>query len=92
MASKLIPSGLFLVAMLVVTVVIAAEAPIPQGARESFAAIVAHEKVKNALDFLKKDDANTLAEQKAIVVIPAPPFKEQARAADYVKRLGALGL
>jgi tripeptide aminopeptidase len=92
MASKLIPSVLFLVAMLVVTAVIAAEAPIPQGARDSFGAIVAHEKVKNALEFLKKDDANTLAEQKAIVVIPAPPFKEQARAADYVKRLAALGL
>jgi len=92
MASKLIPSVLLLIAMLAVTVVMAAEAPIAQAAKDSFAAIAAHQKVKAALDFLKKDDANTLTEQKTIVVIPAPPFKEQARATDYLKRIAALGL
>jgi len=91
MASKLLPSVLLLVAMLAVTVVMAAEAPIVQAAKDSFAAIAAHQKVKAALDFLKNDDANTLTEQKTIVVIPAPPFKEQARATDYLKRIAALG-
>jgi len=82
MASKLLPSVLLLVAMLAVTVVMAAEAPIVQAAKDSFSAIAAHQKVKAALDFLKNDDANTLMEQKTIVVIPAPPVKEQARATD----------
>ena len=48
-------------------------------ARAAFAAIQAHPQVRQGLDFLKADDANTLAEHKALVVIPAPPFKESAR-------------
>ena len=41
MASKLLPSVLLLVAMLAVTAVMAAEAPIVQAAKDSFAAIAA---------------------------------------------------
>jgi acetylornithine deacetylase/succinyl-diaminopimelate desuccinylase-like protein len=48
--------------------------------------------VAGALRFLEADDGATLAEQRAITVIPAPPFKEQARAEDYRRRLAALGL
>jgi len=48
--------------------------------------------VKKGLDFLFADDANTLAEQIEICEIPAPPFKEEVRAAEYMKRLAALGL
>ena len=48
--------------------------------------------VKKGLDFLSADDANTLAEQIEICEIPAPPFKEEVRAAEYMKRLAALGL
>lgn len=48
--------------------------------------------VKQGLDFLLADDANTLAEQIEICEIPAPPFKEEVRAAEYMKRLAALGL
>ncbi len=48
--------------------------------------------VQKGLDFLKADHANTVQEQKQICEIPAPPFKEQVRAADFQKRLAALGL
>jgi acetylornithine deacetylase/succinyl-diaminopimelate desuccinylase-like protein len=48
--------------------------------------------VQKGLDFLKADHANTVEEQKQICEIPAPPFAEQVRAADFQKRLAALGL
>lgn len=48
--------------------------------------------VQKGLDFIKADHANTVAEQKQICEIPSPPFKEQIRAADFQKRLAALGL
>jgi len=41
---------------------------------------------------IRNDDANTLADQKTIVAIPAPPYKEKVRAEYYMKRLQALGL
>jgi acetylornithine deacetylase/succinyl-diaminopimelate desuccinylase-like protein len=71
---------------------LAAEPNIARETQGAFAAILAHPQVKHGLGFLKSDDANTLAEQKALVVIPAPPFKEQARAENYRSRLAALGL
>lgn len=58
---------------------------------EQFELMAAHPKVRQALDFLKADEARTLAEQKEIVGIPAPPFKEQARTRDFLKRLLAMG-
>lgn len=48
--------------------------------------------VRKGLDFLMADHENTVAEQKQLCEIPSPPFKEQVRAADYQKRLAALGL
>ncbi len=48
--------------------------------------------VRKGLDFIKADHENTLAEQKQICTIPAPPFQEQTRAEDYRKRLTPLGL
>jgi tripeptide aminopeptidase len=71
---------------------LAAEPKIPDDTQKGFAAILAHPQVKQGLGFLKSDDANTLAEQKALVVIAAPPFKEKARAESYRSRLAALGL
>src|SRR6185503_15362016 len=41
---------------------------------------------------LKTDNAWTLAQQKSICEIPAPPFHEQARGAEFKRRLEALGL
>ncbi len=69
----------------------AAEPEILPAVRDQFAAVTAHPQVKQALDFIKGDDAKTLAEQKTIVAIASPPFNEKTRAQDYVKRLAALG-
>ena len=41
---------------------------------------------------LKADNAWTLAQQKSLCEIPAPPFKEAVRAEEYRKRFAALGL
>jgi tripeptide aminopeptidase len=55
-------------------------------------AILADPKVAKTLEDIKADDARTLAEQKRITEIPAPPFKEKVRAEYYLKRLQELGL
>lgn len=59
---------------------------------EIYSRLMALPSVQKGLDFLKADHANTVAEQRQICEIPSPPFKEQARAADFQKRLTALGL
>ena len=41
---------------------------------------------------IKADNTWTVAQQRSICEIPAPPFKETARAAEYRRRLEALGL
>jgi tripeptide aminopeptidase len=41
---------------------------------------------------LKSDNAWTMTQQRSICEIPAPPFKETARAAEFKRRLEALGL
>ena len=70
----------------------ATEPVVSAGVREPFELMAGHAKVKAALDFIKADEARTLAEQKEIVVIEAPPFKEQARARDYLRRFVELGI
>jgi tripeptide aminopeptidase len=55
------------------------------------AAILADPKVAKALDDIKADDETAFAEQKRITEIPAPPYKEQVRAAYYLKRMQELG-
>jgi acetylornithine deacetylase/succinyl-diaminopimelate desuccinylase-like protein len=47
--------------------------------------------LKGALDRLKADNAWTLDQQQSICQIPAPPFKEAARAAEMKRRFEALG-
>jgi tripeptide aminopeptidase len=47
--------------------------------------------VKSALSAIEADDARTLQDQIELTEIPAPPFKEAVRAAEYAKRLRALG-
>jgi acetylornithine deacetylase/succinyl-diaminopimelate desuccinylase-like protein len=44
------------------------------------------------LDALRADNAWTVEQQRSLCEIPAPPFKETARAAEFRKRLEALGL
>jgi len=48
--------------------------------------------VRRTLDRIKADNAWTLDQQQSICEIPAPPFKEAARGAEYKRRLEALGL
>ena len=47
--------------------------------------------VRHALDGIKSSNSWTLDQQVSICEIPAPDFKEQARAAEFKKRLVALG-
>lgn len=47
--------------------------------------------VRAALAAIKADNAWTLDQQKSICEIPAPPFKEATRAAEYKRRFEALG-
>lgn len=54
--------------------------------------LTSNEQVRQALDFLRGDADATLADQKIITEIPAPPFQEQERAAYYLQRLTELGL
>ena len=49
-------------------------------------------KLRAALDILKTDNAWTLQQQVELTQIPAPPFKESVRAAEFKRRLEALGL
>ena len=59
-----------------------AQAPLP----------TANPKLRAALDILKADNAWTLQQQVELTRIPAPPFKESARAADFKRRLEVLGV
>lgn len=52
----------------------------------------ANPRVRAALDVLKADNAWTLDQQVSLCEIPAPPFKEARRGAEYKRRLEALGL
>jgi CubicO group peptidase (beta-lactamase class C family)/acetylornithine deacetylase/succinyl-diaminopimelate desuccinylase-like protein len=58
----------------------------------TYQSLLANERVSRALDFIKKNDEQTLKEQIEIAEIPAPPFKEQTRARDFQARLQKLGL
>src|SRR5678816_2768858 len=49
-------------------------------------------KIRAALDILKADNAWTIQQQIELTQIPSPPFKEAVRAAEYKRRLEALGL
>lgn len=51
-----------------------------------------HPTVTAAFNALQSDNAWTLDQQASICQIPAPPFKEQARGAEYAKRLRDLGV
>ncbi len=48
--------------------------------------------VRRALDYLKASEGETIDEQVRICEIPAPPFKEQERAAYFKQRFIELGL
>ena len=49
-------------------------------------------RLRAALDTIKAQEAWTVDQQISLCEIPAPPFKEATRAAEYRRRLQALGL
>lgn len=69
----------------------AADPQISSAVREQFGAVAGNAQVGQALEYIRQDDARTLAEQKELVGVAAPPFKEKARAENYVKRMAAIG-
>lgn len=58
---------------------------------ESVTAVAARPAVRDALAYLERSEAETLADQVALCEIPAPPFDERARAEAFRDRLRALG-
>jgi len=55
-------------------------------------ATLAGQSIDAILSTLRADNAWTVSQQRTICEIPAPPFKEAARAAEFKRRLEALGL
>lgn len=54
--------------------------------------LVGQQPIQAALDSARVHNEWTLAQQASICEVPAPPFKEAARAAEMRRRFGALGL
>ena len=65
--------------------------PISNPGESAFQRLLAAPAVKSALAAIEADDERTLREQIELTEIPAPPFKEAVRAAEYAKRLRPLG-
>jgi tripeptide aminopeptidase len=70
-----------LCALVLVPAIVAGQSPIPTD----------QPSVKQALDGIKSSNSWLLDQQASICEIPAPDFHEQARAAEFKKRLIALG-
>ncbi|HEX2545656.1 MAG TPA: peptidase M20, partial [Ramlibacter sp.] len=66
--------------------------PINAATEAAYGRLLGSPVVKQALEFLRADDERTLKDQIELTEIPAPPFKEAVRAAEYLKRFKALGL
>jgi hypothetical protein len=81
--------GALLLAMVALSNEVRAQ-PVP-AVEAAYAAILVHPKVIKTLEDIKADDDRTLAEQKRITEIPAPPYKEKVRAEYYLKRFVELG-
>lgn len=60
--------------------------------REVLATLTSLPQIRNALNFLKEDHENSIAQQLELVVIPAPTFHEEKRAAYMTEQMKALGL
>lgn len=54
--------------------------------------VIENARLRAALETIKRDNTWTLEQQVSICEIPAPPFKEALRAAEFKRRLEALGL
>ncbi|HEY0972463.1 MAG TPA: M20/M25/M40 family metallo-hydrolase [Gemmatimonadales bacterium] len=77
-------SSLLLAAALPLSAVAAQQRPVVIPADDA--------RVKRAVEMLRADNEWTLQQQASICEIEAPPFKEEKRAAEFARRLEALGL
>jgi tripeptide aminopeptidase len=59
---------------------------------EVYETLIKNESVKEAVEFLKQDNENTVAEQIDFTAIPAPTFDEHVRGQFFHKRFNELGL
>ncbi|MGE8320914.1 MAG: M20/M25/M40 family metallo-hydrolase [Comamonas sp.] len=66
--------------------------PITPAVDQAYAKLAASPQVQKVLDGVKADHERALGDLKALTEIPAPPFKEKARAEFFLSRLQALGL
>ena len=57
-----------------------------------FISVLSDPSVQEALQLIQQRESRTVGEQLEITEIPAPPFKEQRRAEDFLQRVRALGL
>lgn len=60
--------------------------------KEAFDELLNDTAIQQALAFIEQDHQRTIEEQIALTEIPAPPFKEQRRAQNFMERLKDLGL
>ena len=58
----------------------------PQGVAQSLAIPSDNPRLRAALDMIKAQEPWTLDQQVSICEIPAPPYKEATRAAEYRRR------
>ena len=81
MTHRTLATCLALIALPIGAASVVAQLPIP----------AANPKIRAALDLIKADNAWTIQQQTELTQIPAPPFKESARAAEFKRRMEALG-
>lgn len=65
--------------------------PMPTSA-QTVAVPASHPRVATAIEAIRADNAWTLNQQVGLCEIPAPPFTEEVRAAEFSRRMAALGL
>lgn len=66
--------------------------PIAPVVDQAVAGLLAAPAVRKVMEDVKADHERSLADLRLLTEIPAPPFKEQARAQAFLARLKALGL
>ena len=66
--------------------------PIAETTKEAFSRITAYESVQSSLQRIIETEPDTIQEQFSITEIPAPPYKEQERAAYYLGQMRSRGL
>lgn len=67
-------------------------APVDTSVRQSFERVLSDPRVKAALAAIERAEPEAIQEQFRLTEIPAPPFKEEKRAAYYLDLLKARGL